>query len=230
METTKLLNELISDNEIKEGTIDFMADVFSTLSGDKIAMAKIMLTLAKSPMYFRQKLFWTKWELFLNGVYASDDDRAQFCAKLSLCDGYKDNAYRLIQIIDRVESLQKIKYLINAGKCLASDFIDLSLFFRICNIIVNSLDEDLIFLKENIMDDLEYEYGYIVQGLINTGLMYQSLIDKDGSDKYKFTPIADIVDRYALSYDNVNRYPMCGNEKVKLKDKKTNANLVAKFG
>lgn len=37
--------------------------------------------------------------------------------------------------------------------------------------------------------------------------MYQSVIDGNGDQKYSFTPIAEIVDQYAISYDNVERYP-----------------------
>ncbi len=37
--------------------------------------------------------------------------------------------------------------------------------------------------------------------------MYQSVIDANGEQKYSFTPLAKIVDQYAISYDNVERYP-----------------------
>lgn len=37
--------------------------------------------------------------------------------------------------------------------------------------------------------------------------MYQSVIDGNGDQKYSFTLIAEIVDQYAISYDNVERYP-----------------------
>ena len=37
--------------------------------------------------------------------------------------------------------------------------------------------------------------------------MYQSVIDGKGAQKYSFTPIAEDVDRFALSYDDIERYP-----------------------
>lgn len=37
--------------------------------------------------------------------------------------------------------------------------------------------------------------------------MYQSVIDGNGEQKYSFTTIAKIVDQYAVSYENVERYP-----------------------
>lgn len=44
---------------------------------------------------------------------------------------------------------------------------------------------------------------------MNCGLMYQSMIDtnENGTDEYRFTPFAKVMDIIALSYDNVARYP-----------------------
>ena len=37
--------------------------------------------------------------------------------------------------------------------------------------------------------------------------MYQSTYDAEGDQKYSFTPFAEVVDRFAISYDDVERYP-----------------------
>lgn len=37
--------------------------------------------------------------------------------------------------------------------------------------------------------------------------MYQSTIGGNCDSKYSFTPLAESVDRFAVSYDNVERYP-----------------------
>ena len=42
---------------------------------------------------------------------------------------------------------------------------------------------------------------------MNIGLIYQSVIDWNGEDRYKFTSLANELDRFAISYDNVERYP-----------------------
>ena len=62
------------------------------------------------------------------------------------------------------------------------------------------------FLKEHI-DEEDLVYGIYVQGLLTTGLMYQSVIDGDDESKYSFTPLAGLVDQYAVSYENLERYP-----------------------
>lgn len=37
--------------------------------------------------------------------------------------------------------------------------------------------------------------------------MYQSVIDGNGEQKYSFTPLAERIDCYAVSYNNIERYP-----------------------
>ena len=114
-----------------------------------------------------------------------------------------------MSIIDRVETQQKISYLINATRCLLENLIDRATYFRICHTITNTLEEDLAFLGEHIFEaDLPYDIS--IQGLLTSGLMYQSVIDANGDQKYSFTPLAQIVDQYAISSNNIERYPDLG--------------------
>lgn len=198
---------LIAKGEVKEASINFLEDGVNAFLGDPISIGKILLALAKSPLFIREQLFWVKMEAFLNGVYLSEEDRGNLRAKIWRDGEYGDNPRRLIECIDRAETKQKIGYLINATRCLLSDYIDLSTYFRICHAITQTLDEDLSFLGENI-NEKDIPYGLHVQGLLTSGLMYQSVIDANGEQKYSFTPLAECVDRYAVSYNNVERYPM----------------------
>lgn len=118
----------------------------------------------------------------------------------------EENSFRLIEYIDRVETQKKIQYLVNATRCLLADFIDIATYFRICHAVTYTLDEDLQFLKTHI-EKSNLSYDAYVQGLLTAGLMYQSVIDGNGDQKYSFTPMAEDVDRFAVSYDNLERYP-----------------------
>ena len=80
------------------------------------------------------------------------------------------------------------------------------MYFRICHTITHTLDEDLSFLSERI-NESDLPYSSYVQGLLTAGLMYQSVIDANGEQKYSFTPLAEHIDRYAVSYNNIERYP-----------------------
>lgn len=201
---------LVTNPEVQEGTKDFLTDSVSALLGDPVAAGKIMVSLASSPFFFNEKLFWTKVELFLSGMDMDERNRAEFCARLT-ADGKKgDNPYRLLQAIDHAETRQKIDFLINASRSLGAGFIELPTYFRICNAITGALEEDLLFLADHIQDDGNFGYSDTIQGLLNVGLVYQSVIDGNGDNRYNFTPFADTLDQFAVSFNNVERYPMVG--------------------
>lgn len=197
---------LVSSGEVKESSQNLIEDIIDALLGNPIAAGKVMITITKSPFFIREQLFWIKLSGFLNGVYLSDDDRGKLCAKITENGTKNDNPLRLVESIERAETQQKIQYLVNATRCLLAEFIDLPTYFRICHAVTHTLDEDLQFLKIHIGEN-DISYNVYVQGLLTSGLMYQSVIDGNGDQKYSFTPIAKDVDRFAVSYDNVDRYP-----------------------
>ena len=49
------------------------------------------------------------------------------------------------------------------------------------------------------LDESNLSYSEYVQGLMTSGLMYQSVINNGGDQKYSFTPLALTVKEYALS-------------------------------
>lgn len=201
------IKNLISKGDVKEASTNMLEDTANAILGDPVSTAKLMITFASSPFFLREQLFWMKMEAFLDGVYLNEDDCSKLRAKL-VEDGEKnDNPIRLVEIIDRVETQQKIRYLINATRCLLADFIDRSTYFRICHVISHTLEEDLVFLSEHI-DEEDLLYNTCIQGLLTSGLMYNSVIDPNGDQKYSFTPFAQTVDQFAVSYDNIDRYPM----------------------
>lgn len=197
---------LVSRGEVQEASANILGDTLSALLGDPISAGKVIVALAKSPFFIREQIFWTKMEAFLNGVYLDENDCGNLRAKL-VEDGEKqDNVLRLTECIDRAETQKKVNFLINATRCLLVDFIDRPTYFRICHAVTHSLEEDLTFLSEHINEE-DIPYSIYVQGLLTSGLMYQSVIDGNGEQKYSFTPLAAIVDQYAVSYENIERYP-----------------------
>lgn len=213
----------VSDKTVIDGTVNFLGDSISALLGDPVAAGKLVYSILRSPMTVRDQFFWLKFEMFLDGIDVSDKERANFCKRLTEDGTKRENPYRLIQAIDHTDTNNKIQYLINASRCLSTGFIELPLFFRICHTITNSLEEDLLYLAEHILEDYEYEYSFVVQALMNNGLVYQSVIDGNGEDRYKFTSLANDLDRFAISYDNVERYP---NPEKKDEDKNKDARTV----
>jgi len=198
---------LISRGEVQEASKNLIEDIINALLGDPISVGKIIFTLIKSPFFFREQLFWTKMEAFLNGVYLNEADKEKLRAKLNKNGKERDNACRLIECIDRAETQQKIRYLINATRCLLADSIDLQTYFRICHAIKNTLEEDLQFLREHILTEDNHGDSLYTEGLLTAGLMYQSVFDPNGNQKYSFNTTVELVDKFAVSYDDVARYP-----------------------
>lgn len=206
MKFTDQIQSLVSSGKIQEASVNILEDVVATLLGDPISAGKLLLAIAQSPFSIREQLFWSKVEAFLNGAYLSEEDCAKLCAKLTENGAKKDNPYRLVEYIDRAETQKKICYLINATRCLLTNFIDLSTYFRICHAVTHTLEEDLYFLQNHIQES-DLSYNECVQGLLTAGLMYQSVIDGNGNQRYSFTPVAGLVDRFAVSYNDIQRYP-----------------------
>ena len=200
---------LIENKEVQETTSNFFEDAIGSILGDPVAMAKLMIGIIKFPIFFREQIFWTKFEMFLSGLYTSDEDRTNFLRFLTEEGTKKDNSHRLLACIERAETKEKIQYLINASRSLSAGLINLSDYFRVCHQIAYNLDEDLCFLKENLKNT-HISYNYSIEGLLSSGLVYQDGTDANEGHEgqlYVFTAIAEIVDRFALSYDNTDRYP-----------------------
>lgn len=206
IEEAKLLME---NKKVKEASSNFLEDAIEGILGNPIAIAKLIIGITKSPFFIREQIFWAKFEMFLSGVYTSDEECANFSKFLTEDGTNRDNPHRLLACIERAETKDKIQYLINASRALSACFINLSDYFRVCHQITHNLDEDLRFLKENLTNT-HISYNYSIEGLLSSGLVYQSGIDANEGHEgqlYAFTAIAEIVDRFALSYSDINRYP-----------------------
>lgn len=198
---------ILTDPEIQGGTLDVIGDMVSGLDGNVLSIGKLIITFRNNPTLIQEKIFWRKYERFLRGIEATEEERAHFCRKLSENGRKEKNAYRLLQVINNAETLEKIDFLVNASRSYAVDFINRTEYFRMCDMITKTLYEDLIFLKENIQKDELYQYDDTVQGLLNVGLMRASVMDATFGDRFVFTPFAKELDRFSLSYNDVNRYP-----------------------
>ena len=117
------IKNLVARGEVREASKNLLGDTLAALLGDPISAGKIIIALAGSPFFIRDQIFWTKIELFLNGVYLEEDDCATLRAKLTENGEKQENVQRLVECIDRAETQSKIMYLINATRCLLVGFI-----------------------------------------------------------------------------------------------------------
>lgn len=118
-------------------------------------------------------MLYNKMMMFFSGLEADDNLRPQFTKWLMEDDEKRERACRFIAYIDRVESEKKINFIVNLARCACMGYIDLGMFFRLVHIVTHTMEEDLIYLRENIDAD-KFKYDQNVQGLINNGVMYCS--------------------------------------------------------
>jgi hypothetical protein len=202
---------LIKNDEIKEASKNILEDAIQALLGDPVAYGKIIVALAKSPFFIREQLFWGKMEMFLSGIYLEKEDREKLNSKLAEYGNKEENVKRLLSTIDKVETKQKMDYLINATRCLLAGSIDLPKYYRVVQAITQTLEEDLVYLSQHI-EEPEIAECYQVYGLATSGLMYHSVISGGGAlgngvQRYSFYDLAKDVDMYSISYNNINKYP-----------------------
>lgn len=76
------VKKLISSGEIQEASTNFIEDILNAILGDSVSVGKIMIAIAKISFFVREQLFWTKMEVFLDGVYLTSDDKVKLSAKL----------------------------------------------------------------------------------------------------------------------------------------------------
>lgn len=209
MDLIQKAKDLVTNDGFQDFCVDVTSDIISFMQGDVVAGARIIYTLTKSGLHLREQLFWGKFEKFLSEFEVSEGFLAKFCKVMAENDEDYDHSARVIDTIDKIDTVKKAKYLANASRCVASGFIDKNTYFRICHILKSCLQEDLLFLQKEVLMNEGYEYNETIQGLMNCGLMYQSVIDanENGDDEYRFTPFAKVMDIFALSYDNDTRYP-----------------------
>lgn len=196
--------------EIKKEAMNLLEDFIGALSGNKLSIGKAIGTFVKFPYLVREHMLWANMELFIQGVYIEDEDVDKLRAKLSEHYSKDDNYRRLLMCIDRAETRSKIDYLINATRNLMDDKINREEYFRISQAIVETLPEDLEFLKDNFSDE-EIFYNINVQGLVKSGLMIQTTYNANGEQGFLFTEAAELVVMFGLK-------SWKENEKVKKDD------------
>lgn len=204
----ELAKRFFSDNQ--NSARNFLENAINALLGNPVAFEKVLEAVANSPVFIREQIFWTKLAMFLDGIYLSDDDRAKLLAKLTEDGNGQENFERLITLIDRAETKQKIQYFINATRSLIENRISLSNYFRICHGVADTLNEDLIFMTAHIQEDAMPQ-NINVHGLMASGLMYHSSIPITMVKYYSFTETAHLIDKYAITCDYNAQYP---NSKV----------------
>ena len=203
------VDKQIGTSEVAKAVRD-MTDLaslcYDAVTGSPVAPAQLVTRIAGTCFQIPNVLFVTKLIWFLDGAELNEKDREKLRKRLKP-DGSSEFAHRLVELINQCESKRKVKYLSNATRALINDCIDRRLYFRVCNVVTQLIEEDLVFLRDHVLEgDRTYPYSIEVQSLASMGLMLQRA-RADASFVYTFTSLAKQVDQYAISFGDDDRCP-----------------------
>lgn len=205
-----VMNDSYDSGELKKDIINLTVNVLDACTGSISAIKSVVCSVIEAPTTIRRSIFISNITRFLNSLDLTEKQQKELREALEENGRAVENVNRILLCIDKIETDKKIDFVINATKALSNKEISLSDYFRICQIVSNTLEEDLIYLKEHILNEdkirNDVPYNTNVQGLLTSGLMYQTLLRLNGGQGYYFTNIAVLVDRYALSYLETNKY------------------------
>ena len=144
------------------------------------------------------KFYSNMYKFFKVGL--SEEDKQRLIEKLSA----DEEGERFFAIMREVDTDKTLAYILNATKALVNAHITLEEYFRVCHVVMITLEEDLQFLKAHVKDDV-VEYSVEVGGLMTSGLAYYTGVGDDNKPRYKFTDLAKLVNSCAINGDALNR-------------------------
>ena len=150
-----------------------------------------------------------KYEKLLNGIYYDSADKIILSSKLFGEDNNEriNNAIRTITLVDKIDTLTKIEYVLNAIRSFENGCISREQFFRIANAFANTLSENIEYLKRHASDD-KLSGNANVHSLANVGAVILAGIDSNAGveeQTYIITEFGRTIDQYALSVGDFDR-------------------------
>lgn len=231
MDVDALIATLKSD-EIKESAKEFLEETVSALCGDPIACKNLMQRIITFPISLREQYFWVKFYDFLKGTYSSEECAISLYDKLfGTEEDKKRNSMRLVEAIGKIETEENLQFMINATRSLSIGLISNSDYFRIVKAVTETLYEDLIYLSKHITEQKEFRGNMNVLSLARSGLMIDAGIDANADVEnqiYVFSSLGRLVDQYAISFENDERFNWYKNN-IKFLDNYNTGNNVVEF-
>lgn len=190
-----IVNSIVKSSEIKEygkGVLENLATVI--ISGDIVALGKLLIEIINSPYFIREQIFWQNFIDYLDNTCENEEDLIKLSAKLSEDGNSSENAKRIIKIVDDVGTKQKAIYISNLTRAYCMENITKNQFYKLSQCIVRLTDEDLEFLKENISRKvIETDEEYI-DDFRNCGLL------KEIAGGFTYTKRAFELKKYSLCF------------------------------
>lgn len=203
---------LKQSDELKNDGQDFVENTVSAIFGDPVAAVKALGFLFKSPVLIQNYIFWEKFSMYLDGILTDDEEIRKLSAVFAENEEREEYARRIISAVDKVETRNKVNFIINLTRSLTNQFISKPDYYCLLWCVVNTAYEDLCYLSKNIektkIEDNIHLRFLEIGGLAtkeNTPMFSEDEVSKDKLYyKYTFTPQAKWLDQYSLNYGKEN--------------------------
>lgn len=190
-----IIKSMVENTEIKEYGKNILEELVATIvSGDIMALGKLLIDIFNSPYFIRERIFWQNFMDYLDNACESKADLMKLSEKLAEDGNSVENAKRIIKIIDDAGTRKKAIYVSNLTRAYCMENITTNQFYKLAQCIVRLTDEDLEFLNEHIngkIIDTDEEY---IDDFRNCGLL------KEVAGGFAYTKRAFELKRYSLWY------------------------------
>lgn len=184
--TVAQVGDVAVDALIDDGVLDGVP-IISTLKG-----------LYKATKNFQLYRLMKKMHKFIFVTHDTTScEREKFIAEYA--EKNKENGCEaLFAVLERIDNINKVDVLANLIKAKIKGFISIENFIRLTTILERIPFSDLRDLPKYIND--YYEHGS-TDILLSAGVLNQTVLDANGSNKYRLNFLGAILLKYGLSYD-----------------------------
>lgn len=217
---------VFSEEDLKDVLNEDGKTAINAIAGDPVSIGAVLNMMKSLPAQISTSVTFIKLEKFLRGMYPKDlslEERTRISATLFGEDirERRENAIRLFTLVDKIDSIIKIEYLIQAGEALLANMITREDYYRIGMAIQGTLLEDLFYLKKHATTPNTLSGCTAVHALVRVGAMISAGVngEKEAENQdYYITEFGRLIDRYALSYNDDDREKEY--KKMKIQNKK----------
>lgn len=198
------LVESFEDSLLNDDNKDLLATIGDTgldavLTGgalDGVPILGILNGIFKVTKNFQMRRLYKKMILFLYGLSDfSQGDKEKFLHEYTEANQEK-GAEVLLAVIDKIDNANKITTLCNLMRAKINGEISIDNFVRLCQVI-----ERLPYV--DFKNLVKYKVDYSELGtddvLYSSGVIYNSVIDANGGDKYKLNYMGKLLLRYGMN-------------------------------
>lgn len=200
-------NEIIELKDVGTELDNLTEPLIGLLFPEQAAVASLAHVALKIPGTIKDYRLYQKLERFLIAIRANDlQDSVKFSSQLFSDEKTaRENALRLIQYIDKSETLTVVDYMVNASRAIGNQMINEADYYRILWALTNTYSEDLHYFKTIATCEDVIKGNTQIIALAQTGLMISAGTDANRSvedQDYAVTSFGMMVDRYALSLND----------------------------